>query len=83
MTTLEKRMCFVCWITKSTSSPKHAFRILNTYCLLTATVVSRRRLIITLHVHCSFFLRIAVFVSYHMLYAGFVCLSVADFAVLI
>jgi len=31
---------------------KHTLRICNTYCFSTATLVARRRLKVTLHVHC-------------------------------
>jgi hypothetical protein len=37
------RMRFACWITKAT----HTYRIFNTYCISTATVVTGRRLIVT------------------------------------
>ena len=37
-----------CWITKTTNTP----RMYSTYCISTATMVARTRLIITLYVHC-------------------------------
>ena len=37
-----------------TQSYKHTFRIFNTYCFSTATIVARTRLTVTLYVHCLF-----------------------------
>jgi len=38
-----------------TSGYRHTLRICNTYCFSTATMVARRRLIVTLYVHFSSF----------------------------
>jgi len=38
-----------CWIPKATNTHTHSS---NTYCLSTATMVSRARVIVTLDVHC-------------------------------
>jgi hypothetical protein len=49
-------ICVACWITKTTHT--HTLRICNTYCFSTATVLTRKRLCVTLCVglHCfSFF----------------------------
>jgi hypothetical protein len=46
-----RRMRTACWITKATDT--HTLRIFNTYCFSTATVVTRTRLNVTLHVPCQ------------------------------
>ena len=43
---------FASWITKDTRVHMHTHRICNTKCFFTATIVSRTRLSVTLHVHC-------------------------------
>jgi hypothetical protein len=43
-----RRMRFGCWITKATDT----LRICDSYCVSTATVVTRTRLNNKLHVHC-------------------------------
>jgi len=57
-------MFVACWIPKATN----AFRVCNTYCFSTATVIARTRLNVKLHVHflsCWFMLLIQTFL-YHL-----------------
>jgi hypothetical protein len=41
------RKTFVCWLTKATNTHKHTFRICNTTCFSTATMVTRTLLNVT------------------------------------
>ena len=48
--TIIRRMRFTYWITKATN----ILRICNIYCSSTATMVTRKRLNVTLYVHCQY-----------------------------
>jgi hypothetical protein len=61
-----RRMRFACWITEvtSTQTQTHTLIICNTYCLSTATIVMRTRLIFTSCVYCLSCSGISVAISY-------------------
>ena len=66
-------MRFACWINKATNT--HKFRIVNTDCFSTGTVLARTRLVVTLYVHCPPFSLNASFYLCHSTNASYLSLT--------